>query len=113
LEDITVFGEDEDLKLADIFANMANAASIPDPKADGTALRNFFREVAPKHDEDRVYASDMKKIITWFNAIKDLPLFTEGASTEEAETPVAEEPAEEAIEAKPAKKTKSKSAKTK
>ena len=86
LEDITVFGEDEDLKLADIFESIKSKDSVPDVKtADSTALRAFFREVAPGHDEDRVYASDMKKILTWYNLIKELPLFNE-----EAPAPVSE-----------------------
>ncbi len=86
LEDITVFGNDEDLKLIDIFEKMKESKSIPDPKtADGNSLRNFFKEVAPKHDDERVYASDMKKIINWFNTIKELSLFKE-----EAPEPLAE-----------------------
>lgn len=80
LEDITVFGDNEDLKLSDIFAKMKDSKAIPDAKsADGKALRSFFTEVAPDHDLERVYASDIKKIITWFNTIKDLPLFSEAA----------------------------------
>lgn len=85
LEDITVFGEDDDLKLVDIFARMKESASVPEAKADGKTLREFFREVASGHDEEKVYASDMKKIITWFNIIKELPLFNE-------EAPAAAEP---------------------
>jgi hypothetical protein len=80
LEDITVFGEDEDLRLADIFENIKSSESVPDVKtADSTALRTFFRDVAPGHDEERVYASDMKKILSWYNLIKELPLFNEDA----------------------------------
>lgn len=86
LDEITVFGEDDDIKLTDIFERIKNASSVPDAKADGKALRNFFREVAPDHDEERVYSSDIKKIITWYNILKDLPLFNE-----EAQQPVAEE----------------------
>jgi hypothetical protein len=86
LEDITVFGEDEDMKLLDIFENIKANENIPDVKtADSASLRNYFREVAPGHDEDRVYASDMKKILGWYNLIKELPLFSE-----EAPAPVAE-----------------------
>lgn len=98
LEDITIFGEDDDLKLIDIFENMKGASSIPDPKSDGAALRKYFREVAPQHDEERVYASDMKKIITWFNLIKDLPLFTESAETP-SEEPVSVEDSAPVVEA--------------
>ncbi len=79
LEDITVFGEDEDLRLIDIFARMKDSASVPDAKADGKSLRAYFNEVAPGHDQEKVYASDMKKIINWYNIIKELPLFTEEA----------------------------------
>jgi hypothetical protein len=80
LEDITVFGDTADLKLSDIFSKMKEVKNIPDPKsADGKALRSFFLEVAPDHDQERVYASDMKKIISWFNTIKDMPLFEEAA----------------------------------
>lgn len=79
LEDITVFGEDEDLKLVDIFGRMKEGANVPDAKADGKALRAYFRDVAPGHDEDKVYASDMKKIINWYNILKDLPVFEEEA----------------------------------
>ena len=86
LEDITVFGEDEDLKLVDIFEKIKSSSKVPDVKtANGTALREFFREVAPAHDEERVYASDMKKILNWYNVIKELPLFDE-----EAPQPLAE-----------------------
>ncbi|MEJ6981913.1 DUF5606 domain-containing protein [Pedobacter sp. P351] len=116
LEDITIFGEDEDLKLIDIFENMKGSSSIPDPKSDGVTLRKYFREVASQHDEDRVYASDMKKIITWFNLIKDLPLFTETAGTPSEEpvsveknvAAVEEEVSAKVEEVKPAKKATAK-----
>src|SRR5687767_12202889 len=51
LEDITIFGDEEDMKLIDILENMKGASAAPDPKADGDTLRKYFREVAPGHDE--------------------------------------------------------------
>ncbi|HXH99944.1 MAG TPA: DUF5606 domain-containing protein [Sphingobacteriaceae bacterium] len=94
LEDITVFGEVDDLKLMDIFDKMKDS-DVPDTKiADGAALRKYFRVVAPDHDEEKVYASDMKKIISWFLIIKELPLFTEDApeaSSSEEKVPVIED----------------------
>ena len=85
LEDITIYGEDEELKLHDVLANIAaTKTAVPDSKADGNTLRTFFLEVAPNHDQEKVYASDMKKILNWYLLIKDLPLFTEAApGTEE------------------------------
>src|SRR6218665_1789451 len=78
LEDITVFGEDDELKLVDIFKTMGTSeATIPDPKSDGKTLQAYFAIVAPGYDTDRVYTSDIKKIISWFNIIKTYPFFTE------------------------------------
>lgn len=93
LEDITVYGEDEDIRLKDIFAKMKDAGNVPDSKADGKVLRSFFFEVAPQHDEQKVYSSDIKKIVSWFHILKDLPLFSE-------EEPAAEEAKEEKPETK-------------
>ncbi len=80
LEDITIYGEDEEIRLLDVLeAIKASGNDTPDVKADGETLREFFREVAPGHDESRVYSSDIKKIISWYNIIKELPLFEEEA----------------------------------
>lgn len=95
LEDITVFGENGDLKLIDIFEQIKASESVPDAKADGKTLRAYFREVAPDHDEEKVYASDMKKILVWYSIIKELPLFDE----EPAALPASAE-AEESTEEK-------------
>ncbi len=81
LEDITIYGLDEDLRLIDILERIKEKGTLPDAKSDGKTLRAFFREVAPDHDEERVYSSDIKKIISWYNIIKDLPLFEETPST--------------------------------
>jgi len=80
LEDITIYGEEEEIRLLDIFENIkAKESQTPDTKASGDTLRDFFREVAPGHDESRVYTSDIKKIISWYAIIKELPLFDEEA----------------------------------
>ncbi len=125
LNEITIFGLDEDIRLTDIFEKMKGSSSVPDAKADGKALRNFFREIAPDHDEEKVYASDMKKVIAWFNILKEYPFFSEDEpvaeanTTEEADTveveaaPVVVETAEaeESAAAKPKAKAKKPAAK--
>ncbi|RZK83120.1 MAG: hypothetical protein EOO92_00320 [Pedobacter sp.] len=86
LEDITIYGEDDDLKLVDVLGNIAAAkGTVPDAKSDAKALKAFFEEVAPNHDQEKVYTSDMKKIITWYHLLKELPLFTEASVVETAE----------------------------
>ncbi|KGE13281.1 DUF5606 domain-containing protein [Sphingobacterium deserti] len=80
LEDITIYGEEDEIRLLDVFQTLKESGKeTPDAKADGNTLREFFREIAPGHDESRVYSSDIKKIISWYNIIKDLPLFEEEA----------------------------------
>lgn len=96
LEDITVYGEDEDLKLKDVFEKMKTAEHVPDAKDDGKELRKFFFEVAPNHDELKVYSSDIKKIVSWFHILKDMPLFSEAEE-------VKEEGADEKLETKATK----------
>src|SRR5476649_1847110 len=91
LDEITIFSYDQDILLKDVFDRMKSAASIPDAKTDGNKLRQFFREVAPDHDEEKVYASDMKKIVNWYHLLKDMPLFTEPDPAETAPEPVVEE----------------------
>ena len=94
LHEITIFGENEDIKLLDVFERIKSASNIPDSKSDSRKLREFFREVAPGHDEEKVYASDMKKVISWYQLLKDFPFFNEA----EVVAPVAEIiPAEEQI----------------
>jgi hypothetical protein len=106
LQEITLFGVDDDIKLVDVFERMKTAAGAPDAKADGKKLREFFREVAPDHDEEKVYASDMKKVLSWYLILKDLPFFDEEPAA--AEAPAAEEPKAEPVaeEAAPAKAEK-------
>ena len=106
LDEITIFSDEEDIRLTDVLVRMKALKSVPDSKADGRALRELFREVAPGHDEEKVYASDMKKIVSWYHILKDMPLFTEAEPTETvAEEPVAEpEPVKTAKPAKTAKK---------
>jgi hypothetical protein len=109
LDEITIFGEDEDIRLIDVLERMKSVKNVPEAKADGKQLRELFREVAPDHDEEKVYASDMKKIVSWYHIMKDMPLFSEVAPEETpAEEPVAEPEPVKAVEevVKPAKKLK-------
>src|SRR5258708_37609002 len=105
LSEITLFGVDDDIKLVDVLERMKTASNIPDAKADGKKLREYFRTVSPDHDEEKVYASDMKKVISWYQLLKDLPLFSEDVPVApvEEEAPAAAE-ASKPVEA-PAKAT--------
>lgn len=54
---------------------------IPDPKADKMVLLEYFEEIVPDYDEDRVYLSDIKKVIKWFRYLDERNLLV--ASSEE------------------------------
>src|ERR1035438_9181457 len=77
LDGTTVYTHDEDtsIKLVDIFNNIKEIESqnpVPDPKADPKVLKEYFKLVAPDFDEERVYGSDIKKIISWYIILKGL-----------------------------------------
>lgn len=85
LDDITVFGQDDDITLISILEKMKELAAstpVPDPKADGKVLRDYFTTIVPNHDAERVYSSDIKKIIVWYGILSALPLWDEEAPKE-------------------------------
>jgi hypothetical protein len=73
LEDISVFTTGEDMPIADVFQKMydnLNGGAGPDSKLKDDELKKFFTEVLPDYDKDRVYTSDIKKIISWYNILQ-------------------------------------------
>lgn len=108
LENITIYTNDEPLELHAVLLKMKDYKiknSIPDAKANNDVLKSFFLTVVPEYDTERVYVSDIQKIIKWFNILelKDVihPI------TEPTETPVEDAKTEEiAVEAAPVKKAK-------
>ena len=87
LESIEVYTTDENINLADLFKKMdASETAIPSEK-DNKAVLGYFKTITPELDFERVYTSDMKKMVRWFNVIKKHNIeikLTE--STEEEET---------------------------
>lgn len=82
LESIEVFTTGENVNLAEVFKAMdEKAAAFPlvAGKADNNAIKAYFKSVFPEFDEDRVYVSDMKKMVKWFGILKanDLLKFEE------------------------------------
>ncbi len=86
LSDIAIFTEEEEISLGDVLnlikEKEAGKKSTINPKADGKMLVDFFAEVLPNFDRDRVRASDIKKIISWYNTLIDAG-FTDFSKKEE------------------------------
>ncbi|AWM12671.1 DUF5606 domain-containing protein [Flavobacterium sp. NRK F10] len=86
LSEIAVYTYSEEIRLSEVFKAVATkendgpAMSHKESEAD---LRDYFREVLPEFDEDRVYTSDIKKILNWYNILQPKGLVTVEALTEE------------------------------
>ncbi len=85
LESIEVYTIRENVNLADIFKAMeASKESLPSEK-DPAAVKAYFQKVYPDMDFDRVYASDMKKMVKWFGVLKANQVTIELSETPEEE----------------------------
>lgn len=77
LEDIAVFTETGDMPLREVFKSMykiTDGKKAIDHKADREELFGFFAEVLPEYDRDKVYHSDIKRIINWYNILVEYGL---------------------------------------
>ena len=70
LESIEIYTNDENVNLTEAFKAMdASSTALPSEK-DNKAVLSYFEQVFPAMDFERVYNSDMKKMVRWFNVIK-------------------------------------------
>jgi hypothetical protein len=103
LESIEVFTIRENVNLVDIFHAMEKAGgSLPDGK-DNAVLKKYFEKAYPDLDFERVYASDLKKMVKWFDILKKKNIEIK-LSEPPAEEEVVEEPEEEPVVKEKAKK---------
>ena len=88
LESIEVFTQGENANLIEVFQAMDKAGKPMPNEKDPAAVKSYFEAVYPAFDFERVYASDLKKMVRWFAALKkhqvELKL-SEPESTEETE----------------------------
>jgi hypothetical protein len=71
LESIEVYTIRENVNLSELFLAMQKSTdALPDEK-DAKAVKSYFQKVYPDLDFERVYASDMKKMVKWFGIIKE------------------------------------------
>ncbi len=116
LESIEVYTTGDNVNLVEVFQAMEKAGgSLPDGK-DAGILRKYFEKTYPELDFERVYSSDLKKMVKWFEILKNKNIeikLTELPEEEEEEEKEVEEPkvaAKEVKEEKPAKKAAPKKA---
>jgi hypothetical protein len=77
LEDIAIYTENGDVPLKDVFKSISqkeNGGAAISPKASDYELKAYFEKVVPEFDKDRVYISDIKKVLSWYNALQQKEL---------------------------------------
>jgi hypothetical protein len=95
LESIEVYTKDENVNLVDVFKAMQESKEpLPDGKADAKTIKAYFEKVYPAMDFERVYASDMKKMVKWFDILTkegvEIKLTEAGDEDTADDAPVAE-----------------------
>lgn len=113
LESIEVYTTGDNVNLVEVFQAMEKAGgSLPDGK-DAGVLRKYFEKTYPELDFERVYSSDLKKMVKWFEILKNKNIEIKLTELPEEEEEEVEEPkvaAKQVKEEKPAKKAAPKKA---
>jgi hypothetical protein len=91
LEEISIFTEDDDVSLKDVFKKiheMLEGDKALSHKSSGEELKDFFDDVLPDYDKERVYVSDIKKVIQWYNVLHEMDMldFTEEEESKDEDT---------------------------
>ena len=90
LGDIAIYTYEEEIPLREVFIKMAEISDSKEAlshKSSKNQLEDYFGEVLPKFDQERVYASDIKKVVQWYNILvkNDLLKILEEADDAEPE----------------------------
>ena len=96
LEEISVFTEEEDMKLGKVFDlihEKENGGAAIDYKADPEKLKVWFEGILPNYNKDKVYVSDIRKIANWYNLLHKLELLIKEEPEKTEEVKITEEPA--------------------
>ncbi|HDP76254.1 MAG TPA: hypothetical protein ENN49_10415 [Bacteroidales bacterium] len=93
IADIAVFTQTEEIPLKDVLKKielLENGGPAINVKSTDKEIRSYFEKVLPKFDKDRVYTSDIKKIIGWYNLLQSKGLLEVLNQTDEEVKPEGE-----------------------
>lgn len=108
LEDISIFTYTEEVPLKDVFKKIFDKESgkaVAEPK-DNNAFKTYFLEILPDFDQERVYTSDIKKVLKWYNALQTAGLLAVEDDKKAKKTEKSEEGKEGAAKPKATAKVK-------
>lgn len=115
LSEISIYTINEEKPLAEVMRNIAikeNEGPAISHKEDSAKLVAYFTEILPEYDSERVYPSDIKKVLNWYNLLQSKGMVSKEEpkidNAEEIIANVVEEVVAEKTKKAPAKKTKAK-----
>lgn len=106
LQDIAIYTYAEEIPLVDVLEKIRikeEGKAAIGHKSSAAVLTDYFRTILDDYDEDRVYPSDIKKVISWYNTLQ-----REGLAVESVEEEAPKEVKEKKEEKKPKAKSKAK-----
>ncbi len=74
LGSISIYTMMDTISLQDVFKNMqaqSDEVPMPDGNWDKATLNEYFKEIVPEYDRDKVYPSDIKKLIKWYRFLQE------------------------------------------
>lgn len=87
LESIEIYTTTENTYLGEVFEKMKNSdEKVPESNADAKTLKGYFEKVVPDMDFERVFNSDMKKIVKWYHILDKNKIDFTAKSEEKAST---------------------------
>jgi hypothetical protein len=105
LEDISIYTYDGDKPLKEIFSDIytkQDGKEGPSHKEDISVLQAYIQEIIPDYDEDRVYPSDIKKLLQWYNMLLKSgnlePTEEEDSEEEKVEEAASEETSDDTVD---------------
>lgn len=75
LEDISIYTYDGDVRLAEVLLalheKVKGGVALVSRNSSGDEIRDFFRQILPDFDEERVYTSDILKLVGWYQTLSE------------------------------------------
>jgi hypothetical protein len=100
ISDIAVFTDSDDVPLRELLQTIKEKSgggpSIDPKSAKEEEVRQYFTEILPSYDKNRVYFSDIKKIISWYNLLQQNGILNFEAAEEKPDEAAEKSPAAEA-----------------
>jgi hypothetical protein len=116
LSEISIYTINEEKPLTEVMRNIAikeNEGPAISHKEDNATLIAYFLEILPEYDSERVYPSDIKKVLSWYNLLQAKGMVSKEEPKIENAEEIKESVVEEVVAEKaktPAKKAKAKKA---